>query len=137
MAIRGKIIVKFKRKRALTSVSDRALGRAYKEVASQIHSEIFRKVSRPYPPASKHGQYPRKRSGDFRDGIAVTGTKNGITISSSEDYGKYLEDGTSRMLPRTWAKRVLMWGNNRQKWEQKIAALARKYTGGSKVRSRR
>ena len=133
MAIRGQVIVKFKRRRTLKR-TDAALGRAYKQVATEIKAEIIRKVNRPFPPASRHGQYPRRRSGRFRSGIEVTGTKNGITISSAAVYGKFLEEGTSRMLPRTWARRVLLFGGNRAKWEKRIATLAKKFSGGSKVR---
>ena len=133
MPIRGTIIMKFRRRRGILA-SQRALGRAYSEVAEEVERVIKRKVAREHPPASKHGQFPRLRSGKFRTGIKVTGTAKGITVSSVEAYGKYLEDGTVNMLPRTWAKRVLVWGDNRAKWEKKIGVLARKYTpGGSSI----
>ena len=136
MAIRGTVIVKFQRRRALRRTKA-AMGRAYKEVAKEIEREIKQKVSRSFPPASAPFQYPRRRTGRFRSGIAVTGTVNGITVSSVMPYGKFLEEGTSRMLPRTWARRVLLFGANRKKWEARIAALAKKFTGGSKLRGRR
>lgn len=132
MPIRGTIIMKFKIHRRLRG-SKRAFDRAHKEVAEEMEFEIKRKVARAYPPASKHGQFPRLRSGKFRTGIKVTGTAFGITVSSVQKYGKYLEDGTVNMRPRTWAKRVLVWGDNRAKWEKKIGALARIYTGRSAI----
>lgn len=136
MAIRGDVIVKFKRRRSLRR-TDAALGRAYKQVAKEMEREMKQKVSRLFPPASAPFRYPRRRTGRFRSGIAVTGTVKGITVSSVQPYGKWLEEGTANMRPRTWARRVLIFGANRKKWEARIAALAKKFSGGSTLRGRR
>ena len=126
MAVSGTIITKFKTKGRIKS-SQRALGRAYKEVAAMMEIEMkVKSRAKQYPPASRPGQYPAERTGNFATGINVTGTANGITVASGMPYGKLLESGTSRMSPRPWANRVM----RQKKWGKKIAALALKYTGG-------
>lgn len=128
--------MKFQRRRALRRI-DAAMGKAYKQVAREVKTEIVRKVGKQGPPRSRPFRYPKMDSGDFMRGIEVTGTAKGITISSVMPYGRYLEEGTENMLPRTWARRVLIFGANRKKWEARIAAWAKKFTGGSKLRGRR
>jgi len=133
MAVRGVIIEKYKVKRAVRA-SQRALARAYREVALEMEVEMqVRCRNKQYPPASKPGQYPAERTGNFVRGINVTGTANGITVASGMLRGKWLEEGTSRMAARPWAKRVLV----QARWEKKIAEKALKYTGGGKRRARR
>lgn len=136
MPITGTIITKFKTKRALR-VTQTALGKAYKAVAREMQTVMRRRVSKAYPPASSPGSFPHTRTGRFKAGINVTGTKNGITVASRERYGLFLETGTSTMAPRTWANRVLRGGNNAQKWNKKIAALALKFSGGKAKKGRR
>ena len=133
MAISGTIITKFKTKARIRS-SQRALGRAYREVAQDIENEMKTKSrAKQYPPASRPGQFPAERTGNFAHGINVTGTAKGITVASTMGYGKLLESGTSKMSPRPWAHRVL----RQKKWETKIAKLAMKYTGGKAKTSKK
>ena len=130
MPIAGKIITTFKRKRALRRTKA-VMGLAYAVVAAEMQEEMQTACrANTHPPASVHGEFPAKRSGNFSDGINVTGTHNGITVASKMKYGWYLEYGTPRgqMMPRTWAHRVMVWDDNRSRWEKRIAEVARQLT---------
>jgi HK97 gp10 family phage protein len=75
-----------------------------------------------YPPASGAGQAPRMRSGRLRMSVAKSDVEDhSIKVGLSTDvagvkrlgpavYGKFLEEGTSRMRPRPFFKPMLQDG---------------------------
>lgn len=128
----GQVIVKYDL-RAVEEASGRAFDRAAAQVAKEIEAYIQTKSSRPYPPASKPGQYPRVRTGEFVGTVNVTGSRRGIFVRSPVPHGRFLEEGTVNMDPRPWATKAL----NARDWMSRIAKLARQYTGGSRKPSGR
>jgi hypothetical protein len=135
MPIRGTIINRVD-VRQIKTASQHAIARASKQVAAELEKHIVRHSSRPNPfgdNPSTGGQYPKKVSGDFVEGVAVTGTDRYLTISSQMIYGAYLESGTKRMDARPWATKA--W--NAKDWKTRISQLARKYTSAEWKRRRR
>ena len=136
MAIRGVIVVQLEMP-DVAGTSQRARTRAAAEVASEVEAYIKAKCSRPYPPESAPGTYPKRRTigeGGFAHGVNVTGTANFFTIASAEMHGVYLEDpaGTRPNGARPWAMRALQ----ARKWKQKFRTLSKEYTGGSRGKGR-
>lgn len=64
-----------------------------------LRSEIKRMVSRPYPPASKPGKYPKLRSGDYKRSIekvvhrSASGKSIVGRVGSDSPYARRLEFG--------------------------------------------
>ena len=135
MAISGTIIVKFKRRRALQRTKA-ALGKAYAQVAKEMEAEMKRKTGRQGPPRSLAGQYPKMDTGNFNEGINVTGTVNGITVASTMRYGAALEYKDPNAGGRPWASRVMTSGDQRKRWEKRIAKLALQFSGGKAKKGR-
>ena len=56
----------------------------------------------PYPPASRPGEIPRKRTGRLQHSVAYTVDRKGMTarVGVSAAHGAYLERGTARMDAR-------------------------------------
>lgn len=123
---RGQVIVHYD-VAEVAEASGRAFDKAARQVAGEIEAYMQAKCSRPYPPASKPGQYPKIRSGEHVSGIHVTGTRNGVTVYAEALHSLFLEHGTVNMEPRPWADRAL----NARDWMARIAKLARQFTGGS------
>lgn len=103
----GELIFQWDTSKALNA-TQAAIAAAMRRVAQEAEESIRRKVSTPYPPASRPGAYPHLRTGEFEAGITVTGTVNGIKVYSEAPYGGYLDQGTDKMAPRPWAGRGVM-----------------------------
>ena len=102
-----------------------AIGRAMAVVAKDIESEIRSTIQNPYPPASKPGNPPHRRSGYLSGSVNATGDEKGIRIREAQ-YGFFLEGGTFQMDPRPHVRPVLFTKANqpRKKWATRIAKLA-------------
>lgn len=122
MPVRGTIIQRIAIPE-IDGVSRRQAAAAAKSVAAELQQYAQARCSRPYPPASRYGQYPRTRSGELVSGINVTGTANYITIASEAMHGVYLEDplGTMGSGARKWASKA--W--NAKDWLGRIEKRAR------------
>ena len=120
----------------IVETSGRAFDKAAKQVAAEIEAYMISKMSRPCDRSkgghSRPGQYPKMEKGWLVEGIRVTGSRNGIGVYCREPYGRYLDEGTENMQPRPWAMRAL----EARDWMERIANLAREYTGGSRRRSK-
>lgn len=124
---KGTLIVAFDPSVAIRTTKA-ALAAANLQVAGEIQADIQRKSARLYPPASKPGQYPRMRTGEFNTGVYVSGTANGIRVYSEAPHGVHLQYGTKNMEPRPWATKSLEsrdWGAR----VQKLAAAYMERTG--------
>jgi HK97 gp10 family phage protein len=90
--------------------------------ADALIGRMQQTLSVAYPPASSGGQAPRMRSGRLRMAIAKSGVEGDeIKVGISTDiggikrlppaiYGKFLENGTSKMSPRPFFKPMLRDG---------------------------
>lgn len=119
MAIVGRLQLDGRRVR---NIAMNAIHRAMAEVAPDIQASIQRRISKPYPPASKPGQAPRLRTGELHDSVTVTFSRGSLKVRTAE-HGVFLENGTVNMQPRPFVARVLYDG--RSDWATKIAKLAR------------
>lgn len=108
--------------RRIRNVAMNAVNRAMAEFAPIIQADIQRRISKPYPPASKPGQAPHLRTGELHDSIAVTSSRGSLKVRGAE-HAVYLENGTINMAPRPFVARVLYDG--RTKYAEKIAARAK------------
>lgn len=69
-------------------------------MADALAKEIKQISSDPYPPASKPGKPPHRRSGKFVSGVHVIRTTNGALVRFYAPYSKFLIYGTKHMDPR-------------------------------------
>lgn len=69
-------------------------------VAEEVRKEIIAISSKPYPPASKPGQAPRKRTGNFVAKVRIVRTTNGARLVCWAPYSGFLQHGTKFMRPR-------------------------------------
>ena len=78
----------------------------WQAVGKQISEEAKRLVSVHFPPASRPGQPPRRRTGRLMKSIRYGVTKDGLYLYSTNmaPYSKFLEYGTSKMQARPWAR---------------------------------
>lgn len=83
--------------------------RNLQDAAELLDEGLKETLGTPYPPASRPGAAPRRRTGDLqRLSIAKANPGSGtITLSNSAEHAKYLRDGTSRMAPRPWEEITL------------------------------
>ena len=91
--------------------------------------EIEDRISKPYPPPSRPGQYPHRRTGFLHDTVTVQrkGRKLFVRVPT---YGRFLQEGTSKMQARKFYNEVLFvkGGKNvlRPKWVKLINFHSRK-----------
>jgi hypothetical protein len=84
-------------------------------VLKAIVMEIRRVLSITYPPASRPGESPHRRTGTLRDSVAsrLDATESIGWVSVDTPYASMLEDGTRKMKPRPYAmksvNRVMSW----------------------------
>jgi hypothetical protein len=78
-------------------------------MASAIEQAQREVLNEPYPPASRPGSPPHRRSGRLQ---AESGTKinvqtGSIQLINAAPYASFLRDGTSRMARRPWQAAAL------------------------------
>ena len=74
---------------------------------------------------SKPGEYPRKDTGQFRNGVRVKAFGDHADIVTKKTYGVYLDEGTPKMAARPWAARTI---NDRAGfWNDKVRAWMRQF----------
>ena len=80
-------------------------------IAEQLAKEIREMISVPYPPASRPGKPPRRRSGKLLRSVKVVRTATGARVQIGKGlpglYASYLEYGTRKMLPRPMLKTAM------------------------------
>lgn len=84
---------------ALTA-AEHAVPVGVKAAAKPIETYIKAKVSIPYPPPSKPGNPPHRRTGRFQRNWQVRGLDKTLRIRNHTYYGPFLEAGTSIMAAR-------------------------------------
>lgn len=92
----------------VTAFIEGAIGEGIEDATQFLHSKTQLAVGRQYPPASRPGESPARRTGFGQKNIVwtydpatMTG-KIGIRAGSQAMYMIYLELGTSRIRPRPW-----------------------------------
>lgn len=70
----------------------------------RLASKIKENIGDSYPPASGHGQFPHRRSGELQDGIVVIGDYDDMTanVVSMAPHGKILEKSGRSFMKRTF-----------------------------------
>jgi HK97 gp10 family phage protein len=71
-------------------------------VAEQLAAEIRELISDPYPPASRPGRPPHRRTGKLLRSVKVVRTLTGARVQIGKDaiYASFLESGTRFMKAR-------------------------------------
>ncbi len=84
-------------------------GAVYTDVFATINGKVVPVKSRADVPnlgavhqASAPGQAPATDTGRLANSIAWAPVQGGYAVGTGEDYGRWLELGTSRILPRPW-----------------------------------
>lgn len=104
-------------------------------VAGPLQKDIQQRLGRKkYPPASRPGQSPAKRSGNLQGGITVEveparrGRAAALVVLSDRVYGSRLERPTDKGgMNRPYAKKALLTrdGNMKRKWTRAIVRAAK------------
>lgn len=79
------------------------------KAAMFLENEIKKKLGQKCPPHSNPGDYPALESGELRRSITHEVDKKELRarVGTNKIYGKYLEEGTTRMDPRPFIKNTL------------------------------
>ena len=99
---------------------------ALQKVAKESVEEIKDNISIPYPPASKAGEYPRRRPAhkdetpNLIDGISGTAGDSSITMESSAPYSEALEFSTYKLPARPFFYKTINKIHDRVKKELEL-----------------
>jgi hypothetical protein len=94
---------------------------AVEQVRGELEDYVKAACSKPYPPASRPGNYPHLRTGEFVDGLSVAYSEEDSAFrmysKTSDNHGRFLNeglrDGTTRpygaltLQVRDWSARVM------------------------------
>ena len=87
------------------------LHRRMQRGAALVQADARRLVSTPYPPASRPGQPPRRRTGRLMNSIVATVSQRGrsivLSLTARVRYARFLELGTVRMAARPFLMRAM------------------------------
>lgn len=82
----------------------RAMGMAFNAAVAKMQKRVRDKIGTPYPPASRPGAHPHRRTGRLQSSFRVLRKGYSIFVRMPL-YGAYLEGGTSRMKARPFVRR--------------------------------
>jgi hypothetical protein len=83
-----------------------AVADAFEIAGGEIVEDIKQRISTAYPPASKAGEAPHRRSGNLLNRTSefvttdIGGLEVVLTLSNDAFYAAFLRDGTSKMAKR-------------------------------------
>lgn len=97
---------------------------AMTQLARELQAAIRKTISRPYPPPSRPGRPPKRRTGVLRNSTFVEFRGSKLVVRVPQ-YGIFLEGGTSRMRPRPFILPELQ--QKRREWERRARVLMRKF----------
>lgn len=98
--------------------------KAQNDVAREMERALKKKIGIWGPPRSRPHRPPHRDSGDLYKKLKVTRSGRTITVRTQQ-YGIWLDGGTTRMLERPWIRTTIH--DNRKRWDKRMAALYRKY----------
>lgn len=88
-----------------------AIADGMERAAVNVRRAMRRRINKPWPPASRPGQSPRRRTGNLWRSVTYKINRQTLEIwigpGEQAPYGLYLEYGTKRMAPRPWMFRGL------------------------------
>lgn len=93
-------------------------------VAKEMTIFVRGKINKPYPPASRPGQEPHKRTGRLQSGFVVVRTGKSIGVRTS-NIGIWLDGGTRKMAARPFIRKHLH--DKRRKWEARLSAKLKQF----------
>ena len=80
---------------------ENAVDKALDEIADTAVNNIKKKLDVNYPPSSKPGDPPAKRTGELQESIDRTAvTDHSVTVYTDDPVALYMELGTSKLEPR-------------------------------------
>lgn len=77
---------------AFVNALERHIGRNLTKLGDWIESELSQNLGKPFPPASKPGQYPRKRTGRLQKSIKKSRKGATLTIGVTAPYARELTE---------------------------------------------
>src|SRR4051812_26774339 len=84
--------------------------KAAKDTGKEAVRELKQTLSEPYPPASKPGEPPHKRTGELQQSVGYEVTTEDkvvkLTLKVTADHAFYLEYGTATLAPRPFFRRA-------------------------------
>ena len=102
-----------------------ATSQAFNQAVREMTKAIRGPISKQYPPASKPGSPPNKRTGNLHDSTIVLRIGRAIFVRTT-DYGIFLDGGTSKMAARPFIRTRIH--DQRKRWTKRINDLIRKNT---------
>ena len=75
---------------AFTNALKREIGRNLTKLGEWVENELAQNLSKPFPPASKPGEYPRKRTGRLLKSIKKSRRGTELTIGVTVSYAREL-----------------------------------------------
>lgn len=105
----------------------RAMARAFDKVAKQMTQSIRKRISKPYPPASRPGAHPHKRTGFLKRNTEVVRKGFSLFVRTPQQ-GVWLEGGTKNMAARPFIRRNIH--DKRGFWTRRINTEIRRATEG-------
>lgn len=125
--------VEFKTGRVIRGLRN-ATSKALDVVVVRMTKAVQSKLGNTFPPPSRAGQYPRKRTGNLQNTIAVRRKGRALFVSTPQ-YGIWLQHGTRKMRARKLWQEVLFSGGKgiqrqtlKPVWRKQINAQIRKFT---------
>lgn len=86
--------------------AEQVAGENLQAAAEFLAEKIREEIGLPYPPASRPGEPPRKRSGELQDSVeAESDGKGGARVKVGAPYAGYLEVGLNRPFVVATAKK--------------------------------
>lgn len=74
-------------------------GRGLRKAGSWIDRNFTQSLSRPYPPVSRVGQYPRLRTGNLARSVSVRRRGTELTVRTKAKYTKQLLERKRKLAP--------------------------------------
>lgn len=105
---------------AANAFLERRLPRAMEALGIRAAGLITQELDTPFPPASKPGESPHKRTGNLQAGVSHAESREGdeyvtrLTSARAEgspDVPIFLEKGTYKMAPRPYMVPVMLKGD--------------------------
>ena len=101
--------------------------------AVELQNQMKANITLPYPPASKPGESPRRRTGNLRRSVQVALLGDGrARVGTNVKYGRWLEFGViGKILPRPWAYKAKVMAEAKVKARVRRVFFAELFRAGA------